>query len=74
MGRLVSWPVAIPSKTSSLASASRHKLRTIRPLFMAFCIEHGLEYHEAADFCQANFLVLCKLIKETAKYTKTFNE
>jgi hypothetical protein len=28
---------------------------------MAFCIEHGLEYHEAADFFQANFLVLCML-------------
>ena len=55
-----------------LPKIPRHNLRTVKPMLIAFCKEHGLEYHQAS-FVDCNKLMLSRL-KETAKHTHSFSE
>jgi delta8-fatty-acid desaturase len=50
----------------------RHNLRTVKPMLIAFCKQHDLQYNQAT-FVQCNQMMLSKL-KETAKHTRKFSE
>eukprot|EP00339_Tiarina_fusa_P005170 CAMPEP_0117044088 /NCGR_PEP_ID=MMETSP0472-20121206/30583_1 /TAXON_ID=693140 ORGANISM="Tiarina fusus, Strain LIS" /NCGR_SAMPLE_ID=MMETSP0472 /ASSEMBLY_ACC=CAM_ASM_000603 /LENGTH=478 /DNA_ID=CAMNT_0004755737 /DNA_START=157 /DNA_END=1593 /DNA_ORIENTATION=- len=50
----------------------RHSYRTVKPILIAFCKEHGLEYHQETFF-KANCNMISHL-KETSKSARSFNQ